>query len=377
MKKLIIWVFAIIVILVIVFGALYIIDMNKMKNNKPVIFSTWGYDYCLPAGIPSENCKIKLTLIAIRDMVIAKGDKLTWSDFEQYKSIDVGSGLYILSYDIDENYRLMIGGVPTVEPMYIRLISQKNNEQYIDIRYENIEEFLNKTNYINYEPQGESSFIGTVLEETTTYMIVEPNEDEDERKSADKIRINYGVDHIDYLYGVGRKVLITYSGYIMETYPAQINTNNVSAEGYLDFNLSFVKQEENVKSLSGVVNLKKIDKYGQDIAIIIYDLKEVNVSIEGIGIYSLKDALLSGKITKNGLIRKATVDNDNGLNRKEIYKDGGSILWAYDDYTILKMNTLDGDNDIYIGASDMTINGVNERKIDQKIKSSINVQFDK
>ena len=38
--------------------------------------------------------------------------------------------------------------------------------------------------------QAYNSFVGTILEETTTYMIVEPNEDEEERKSADKIRIN-------------------------------------------------------------------------------------------------------------------------------------------------------------------------------------------
>lgn len=67
-----------------------------------------------------------------------------------------------------------------------------------------------------------SSFVGTILEETTTYMIVEPNEDETERKSADKIKINYGTDYIDYLYGIGRKVVIYYTGYIMESYPAQI-----------------------------------------------------------------------------------------------------------------------------------------------------------
>ena len=71
------------------------------------------------------------------------------------------------------------------------------------------------------------TFVGTVLEETTTYMIVEPNEDEAERKSSDRIVINYGTDHIDYLYGIGRKVIINYTGYIMETYPAQINTDNI------------------------------------------------------------------------------------------------------------------------------------------------------
>ena len=79
--------------------------------------------------------------------------------------------------------------------------------------------------------QAYNSFVGTVLEETTTYMIVEPNEDEEERKSADQIRINYGVDHRDYLYGIGRKVVIQYTGYIKETYPAQIDTDNILTEG--------------------------------------------------------------------------------------------------------------------------------------------------
>ena len=82
-----------------------------------------------------------------------------------------------------------------------------------------------------------SSFVATVLEETTKYMIVEPNEDEEERKSSDKIKINYGTDHIDYLYGIGRKVVIYYTGYIMETYPAQINTDNISTDGYEDFEI--------------------------------------------------------------------------------------------------------------------------------------------
>ncbi len=77
------------------------------------------------------------------------------------------------------------------------------------------------------QPQIHNSFVGTVIKETTRYMIVEPNEDEIERKSADRIVINYGTDHVDYLYGIGREVIINYTGYIMETYPAQINTDNI------------------------------------------------------------------------------------------------------------------------------------------------------
>ena len=85
----------------------------------------------------------------------------------------------------------------------------------------------NDINEVNTEQQVHNSFVGTVLEETTTYMIVEPNEDEEERKSSDKIIINYGTDHRDYLYGIGRKVIINYTSYIKETYPAQIDTDNI------------------------------------------------------------------------------------------------------------------------------------------------------
>ena len=38
----------------------------------------------------------------------AKGEDLTWSDFEQYESKDVGSGLYIYFYDIDDSFGLWI-----------------------------------------------------------------------------------------------------------------------------------------------------------------------------------------------------------------------------------------------------------------------------
>ena len=81
------------------------------------------------------------------------------------------------------------------------------------------------------------SFIGTILEETTEYIIVEPNEDTAERKSSDKIRINLNAPYKDYLYGVGRKVIINYTGLIKETYPAQITTNDIDVDGYDDFEI--------------------------------------------------------------------------------------------------------------------------------------------
>lgn len=51
-KKIIYTIISIIAIFVIVTGCLYAIDMYRMKNNEPVVFSTWGYDYAPPVEIP-------------------------------------------------------------------------------------------------------------------------------------------------------------------------------------------------------------------------------------------------------------------------------------------------------------------------------------
>jgi hypothetical protein len=74
-----------------------------------------------------------------------KGDELSWEDFENYTSIDTGSGLYIRHYDIDENYYLRIGGgSPDEKPMYIHLVKANNSDNYIDIRTDNIDDFISK-----------------------------------------------------------------------------------------------------------------------------------------------------------------------------------------------------------------------------------------
>lgn len=185
------------------------------------------------------------------------------------------------------------------------------------------------------------SFVGTILEETTTYMIVEPNEDEIERKSADKIQINYGTDHIDYLYGIGRKVIINYTGYIKETYPAQIDTNDILINGYEEFKLT-VKTSKNNNKVK-ILNSKELDKNDIDYNLYYYGIDEVNITINNTTI-SLEEALRSGKMTINGLIIKANKDFPNA----EVYKDGGSIEYHYDNYTIIKMHKLDGNRDVYI-----------------------------
>ena len=68
------------------------------------------------------------------------------------------------------------------------------------------------------------TFEATILECNQKNMIVEPYEKEDEYKSSDKFTIKYTDG---FVCKIGDKVLITYDGFINESYPAQVETTNI------------------------------------------------------------------------------------------------------------------------------------------------------
>lgn len=88
--------------------------------------------------------KEQLTMEIVKKLA-AKGETLSWSDFEPYAGEEVGFGLYIMHYGIDNEYYILIGGSYMEEPpMYVRLVAAKNRDHYIDIRTENIDDFINE-----------------------------------------------------------------------------------------------------------------------------------------------------------------------------------------------------------------------------------------
>lgn len=100
-----------------------------------IIFSITG---CSPKKEDDNTLSIEKVI-----ELSQKGDNLSWKDFEKYKSKEVGFGLYILEYEIDDKYYLIIGGRDSKEaPMYIRLVRNENKDDYIDIREENVENFI-------------------------------------------------------------------------------------------------------------------------------------------------------------------------------------------------------------------------------------------
>ena len=91
-----------------------------------------------------KNEKLDLTIERVIRLAENKGEEITWSDFEMYNGRDIGSGLYIMNYEIDETFDLMVGGIPDSEPMYIRLVTKADRDNYIDIRTEDVEAFISE-----------------------------------------------------------------------------------------------------------------------------------------------------------------------------------------------------------------------------------------
>ena len=118
-----------------------------IRESYPAQFGTvYSIRVVSQAGSPETEAnrtadKRKLTL---EDVVTLsqKGDALTWSDFEGYEGRDIGSGLYIMCYQIDERFRVLVGGVPEVEPMYIILEVNSEAADGIDIRTEDVSAFI-------------------------------------------------------------------------------------------------------------------------------------------------------------------------------------------------------------------------------------------
>lgn len=285
MKKKVLIIISVLILIAIAIGGAYSIDMYRMKNNKPVVFSSWGYDYAPPE---EQN------------------------DFSLNNNITT-----INEYD------------EAVNP------DKEQNETPLT---------------------GEQSFVGTIVEETNTSLVVVPNADEIERTLGERITVKILEPHKDFLYGEGRKIVVYYDASSIEN-ETTITALNISVDGFIDFELSVDLSKQKRKDL--ILRSDEIDKFTSfghisDTNLYYYGLSEVNVFVDNQTI-PLVVALEKGKLTLNAIIQKANIDVANGIIEEISYDDGGSSVFKYPNYTIIKYHTLDGNRDVYIGSSDMDI----------------------
>jgi uncharacterized protein Veg len=216
---------------------------------------------------------------------------------------------------------------------------------------------ISNSDLVNTDNQIQNkTFIGTVVESDNSYIIVEPNEDEEERKSSDKFRISLGENN-DMLYSVGQKLKITHTGFIEETYPAQIDIIDISLDLADSFEIVFCEstRQKDIREKSTIISNNETDKYNYNVYA--YD-GSVSIRIDNKEEISLRDALLEEKITMNQIISKANRDLSDKIIEGDFYKDGGSAIYKYPTYTIIKMHTLDGNRDVYIGKPNMTMKNI-------------------
>lgn len=417
MKKLSIIVLAIIIVAAIILGVIYVTNINKklqeenipsktkieVKEDKIIFNDNGGKMACIEYDCKAKEFNVNQEIL--ENFKIPEGMKVQRVFGVYIPNRDVDAHKYNILHDIsisfaNENKAITITAAINEEPFtdYAKLsgdpeyqksvINGKEAElfrvdatktinkamyqiaifEYNDVHFvvetKNIteEEFLtfvksifeiDMKSYIE-KKANEQQFIGTVLEETTKYMVVEPNEDEEERKSADKIMVSFGTDHKDYLYGIGRKVLITYNGEIKETYPAQISSDEISTEGYPGFYLYSDEKQQTPKKTK-ILNNQDIYESNSSYDLYYYGFENIYVNINNEEDLKLEDALKQGKITIDAIIAKANKDLENKIIEGDMFKDGGSMIYKYPKLTIIKSHTTEGNRDVYIGIPEMTM----------------------
>ncbi len=203
-----------------------------------------------------------------------------------------------------------------------------------------------------------SSFYGKIIESNRTSIIVEPNEDEEIRKSADKIAIGLGENN-DAIYVIGTNVKITYDGTVMESYPAQVKATKIEFASVDEFSLVFY-QKTNIrpKQKEVIISKGEVDNIDYDVYAfeghVAINLNSNNSELTENSI-SLREALLQGKITVNEIIAKANKDLEEKKITGDMFKDGGTMIYNYESYTIIKYHTIDGNRDVYIGTKDLKL----------------------
>lgn len=191
------------------------------------------------------------------------------------------------------------------------------------------------------------SFSGTVLEETEGRLAVIPDEDEAESGIAERFAVTYPMAEEGFEAGTGQKVVVYYTVPENLAKTAEIAANDISMEGYRKFTLFAEPSEEKERRLIGMGEEKpwwSEEMISYDIYY--YGLSEVTAAVDGKAM-PLEQALADGKVTSKGILHKAHQDAEEGRVKWDAYRDGGSMDYEYEGYSIIKYNRSE-ERDLYI-----------------------------
>ena len=303
----------VIIILVFIVGVMYLIDLNKMKKGEPVVFSTWGAKYA-----PIEN----------------EIENQDTSENNNYSKI-VDNTKIELNIPNEWNYE----EVP---------ISEESPSYKYALKLYKTDKNKFATLYFYDNPFG---VCGT-------------------DRTDEKITLNNGEQATIGYYGtskdwcdisfsnINEPIVILNDGNLTGDDAKEIiefiKTINITNKQN-EFSLVFY-QKTAIKPKQTEIIISKNEVKGVDYNVYSFEGNvAVNLNSNSTELtensISLRDALLQDKITMEEIIEKANKDFPDVVS----YDDGGSIEYHYDNYTIIKLNKLNGNKDVYIGTKEMTI----------------------
>ena len=299
------------VTLLILIGIMYLIDWNRMKKGEEVVFGTWREKYA-----PVKNINENEEKDSIKYSKYIDGIKLELDIPNEWKYEELQKN--------EENDFFK----------YALKLYKNNNEQYAMLYFYN-----NKFGVCGTGRRTEKLILNNNQEASIGYY--------DNSKVLQDISFNIN----ENIALVNNELNYDDTEELLEI----IKTINITYNSIPDFEILFYYKNpiESYKVYT-ILDKSETDKY--DYNIYGYD-GIVNIKIDGKE-YSLKEALLENKITMEEIIEKASKDEKDGKITAEMYKDGGSMEYYYDNYTIIKFATLSGNGDVYIGTKDLRLTDI-------------------
>lgn len=310
----------------IIILTMYLIDMERMKHNYDVVFSTWGRKYTPAYKLPYEDNNEKDNVEIKSNIVKIKNGKINNEEIIENFLKEVGSEtidekkLIIQEYYSDKGYN------ETVLKFIPYIAKCKEDEEIEDSSYE---EFKKEQGMFSFKT-GDSQHYVTLEFNAFDYEL--------KRKVEDDVVTFYLKANHTLVDGPLDHEICKYS----------LDSSNYKKE----IDLNFYQRKD--------LGIKKISEFGDyDFNILTYG-GDVSFTFDTDMVYTFEDALKEKVVTVDKILEQARIDAEYGICEEGYYSDGGSIEYLYDDYTILKYNTLDGRKDLVIGIKGQIINDVND-----------------
>ena len=315
---------AIIVGIGIIIFTMYLIDMERMKHNYDVVFSTWGRKYTPAYKLPYEDndenddVEISSNIVKIKNGKINNEDIIERFLEEVNKDTIDEKKLIIQEYYSESQYNeSVLKFVP-----YIAKCKEDEEET-------SYEEFKKEQGMFSFKT-GDSEHNVTLEFNAFDYEL--------KRKVEEGVVIFYLKANNTLVEGPKQQEICKYS----------LESSNYKKE----INLNFYQRKD--------LGMKTISQFGDyDFNILTYG-GDVSFTFDTDMVYTFENALNEKVVTVDKILEQARIDAEYGICEEGYYSDGGSTEYLYDDYTILKYNTLEGRKDLVIGIKGQIINDVND-----------------